>query len=70
MYVFNVLYLWIEAKTTESNELVHDGGLYHIEISPLVCSANHWTGFYMIRTSVMKELKENIREAWQSSTLA
>ena len=22
----------------------------------LVCCANHWTGFYMIGTSVMKEL--------------
>ena len=29
---------------------------YHIETSPLICSANEWTGFYMIRTSVMKEL--------------
>ena len=36
--------------------LFHDGGHYHIEISPLVCSANHWTGFYVIETSVMKEL--------------
>ena len=27
-----------------------------IETSPLVCSVNLWTGFYMIGTSVMKEL--------------
>ena len=26
--------------------------------SPLICSANQWTGFYMIRTFVMKELTE------------
>ena len=27
---------------------------YHIEASPLICLGNHWTGFYMIGTSVMK----------------
>ena len=31
-------------------------GRYHIETSPLVCSANQWTGFYKITASVMKEL--------------
>ena len=35
----------------------HDGGRYHIETSPLICSANQWTGFYMITASVMKGLK-------------
>ena len=34
----------------------HDGGSYHIETSPLICRANHWTGFYMITASVMKGL--------------
>ena len=33
-----------------------DVGLYHIETSPLIYGANQWTGFYMIGTSVMKEL--------------
>ena len=33
------------------------GGLYHIETSPLICSANQWTGFYITDTSVMKDLK-------------
>ena len=28
----------------------------HIETSPLIYSANQWTGFYMIGTSFMKEL--------------
>ena len=28
---------------------------YHIETSPLICSANQWTGFYMMAASVMKE---------------
>ena len=35
---------------------IHDGGRYHIETSPLICSPNRWTGFYMITASVMKEL--------------
>ena len=35
----------------------HDGGRYHIETSPVICSANQWTGFYMITGSVMKDLK-------------
>ena len=37
----------------------HYGGPYHIETktSPLICSANRWTGFYMIVISVMKKLK-------------
>ena len=36
--------------------LIYDGGCYHIETSPLICSANQWTGFYMITVSVLKEL--------------
>ena len=36
--------------------LFHDGGRYDKETSPLICSANQWTGFYMITASVMKEL--------------
>ena len=35
----------------------HDRGRYHIETSPLICSANHFTGFYMITASVMKGLR-------------
>ena len=35
----------------------YDGGPYHMETSPLICSANQWTGFYIVGTSVMKELK-------------
>ena len=34
-----------------------DGVRYHIETSPLICSANQWTGFYIIAAPVMKELK-------------
>ena len=32
------------------------GGRYHIEISPLICYGNQWTGSYMITAPVMKEL--------------
>ena len=28
----------------------------HIETKPLICRANQWIGFYMIGTSIMKEL--------------
>ena len=28
-----------------------------METSPLICLANQWSGFYMITTSVMKELR-------------
>ena len=34
----------------------HDESPYHIETSPLICFVNKWTGFYMIGTSVIKEL--------------
>ena len=37
--------------------LTNDGGPNHIEISQLICRANQWTGFYMLETSFMKELK-------------
>ena len=30
-----------------------------METSPLVCSANQWTSFYMMKTSVTKELMQN-----------
>ena len=43
--------------SSEFSELFHDGGPYHIETSPLICRANHWTGFYMRRTSIMKNWK-------------
>ena len=41
-------------------QLFNDGGLYHIEPSPLICSANQWTGLYMITASVLKRLKVKV----------
>ena len=29
-----------------------------METSPVICSANQWTGFYMITASLMKELRK------------
>ena len=46
----------------------HDGGRYHVETSPLICSANRWTGFYMITASVMKELKHSLFFQFQEAS--
>ena len=35
---------------------------YHIETSPLMCSANQWAGFFKIGISVMKELITEIQK--------
>ena len=43
-------------EDVKNPELFHDGGSYHIETSRLICSANQWTGFYTIGTSVINEL--------------
>ena len=40
-------------------QFFHDGGLRHRETSPLICSANQLTGFYMAGTFIMKELIPN-----------
>ena len=39
--------------------LFHDRGPYHIEASPLICPANLWISFYIIETSVIKEIIVN-----------
>ena len=36
---------------------VKDGGRFHIETSPFICSANQWTGFHMITVPVIKGLR-------------
>ena len=48
------------------------GGPYHIETSSLICRANQWTGFYMIRASVMKQLMEinkSVNDIYQNTVL-
>lgn len=41
----------------ESCLKLHDGSPYDIEISPLIFSTCKWTGFQMMVTFAMKELK-------------
>ena len=42
------------ATLTKSHNF-RDEGPYHIETSQLICSANQWTGSYMIGTAVIQE---------------
>ena len=41
-------------------KLLYDGRHYNIETSSLIYSVNQLTGLYMIRVSVMKELREEL----------
>ena len=38
------------------HEPFHTVGPYQIETSPLICTANQWTGLNVTGTSVMKKL--------------
>ena len=42
-------------------------GPYHMQTGPLICFANQWNGFYMIRTSATNELKICILNIWYGS---
>ena len=60
--MYNLHYVQLMQKVNllneERHQLFHDGGCYHIESSPLICSANLLrASFYMITASVIKELK-------------
>ena len=37
---------------SETVKLFHDKVLYHIETSQLICTANQWTGFFMIHKRI------------------
>ena len=37
---------------------LHAGSPYNLETNPLIFRANQWSSFYMIGTSVMKELMD------------
>ena len=41
-------------------KLFHDGDLYHVETRSLIYFAKQWIGFYIIGTSLMKELSTGI----------
>ena len=41
-----------------NNQFNMNARMQKLKTSPLICSVNQWTGFYMITVPVMKELKE------------
>ena len=43
-------------KLDDKLQLFHGGDTYYTETSPFICRTNLWTAFYIIETSVMKEL--------------
>ena len=50
-------------------ELFLDGSSGPIETNPLICSANQWTGFYIIGTSVMKNSRRSSSTILRESVL-
>ena len=54
---FIISHLKFCSPLCSSFKLFHDGGSYHIKTSPLICIASYCTGFYLIGTSITKELK-------------
>ena len=49
-------HIFFRNQQVDSFKFLHDAGRYHIEARPLICWANKWNGFYVIETSVTKEL--------------
>ena len=39
-------------------DFIYKPSRFHIETSPMVCSANQWTGFYMITARFLYEIKQ------------
>ena len=61
-----ILGRYLESESSEW--LFHDRGPSYTETSPLICSVNQWTGFYIIGTSVMKVLTQNSLRLFQMNT--
>ena len=57
--VFNLLAATKNLITNYTFFIAHGAGIYHIETSPFNCRANQLTGYFMIETSVMKELNQH-----------
>ena len=55
--VFRGIARYPQAQLYNNSSLFHDRVPYLIETSPLICSANQWTDFYMVGNSVIIELK-------------
>ena len=43
-----ILGVWQSSEYAPASLLTLGEGPYHIETSPLICSANQWTVFYMV----------------------
>ena len=52
IYIFRVLRI-------SNLYLFHNGGPYHIETRTMIYMPNKWTGFYMIETFALEELKKS-----------
>ena len=57
----NIMSVRNQCYMNKEDYLFHEGGPYHIETSPLICRANQWTGFYIIGTSVLKQLIASLK---------
>ena len=51
------------------HQLFHDGRSCRIETSPLICSANQWTGLCIIGTSVIKDSRRSSSTILRESVL-
>ena len=56
IYIYIYIYTYIYILYIYIWKLFYDGVPYHMETCLLICSANQWTGFYMIGAYIMKEL--------------
>ena len=43
---------------------LYDGGPYHLETSPLICSVNQWTGFFLCDRDLRHERKKIIKKLY------
>ena len=55
-----IVFLFLKLIKNMLVQHFHDRGLNHKETSPLICSANEWTGFYVIGTPTMNELTKKV----------
>ena len=56
IHLRHCLLIFVRMSNLKIGQHFHDGCSYHIETSPLICSANQWTDFFMIGTSAMISL--------------
>ena len=57
LYRWSFLRIFLKHLEQPASTLSWRTSLSYRETSPMICYANQWNGLYMIKTSVMKELK-------------